>query len=337
MKKNLSLILAVLMCLTALCACTTDTPDTSGVSGASVDEPSTAISYDEVSYFVPGGDESATEESQTENSEPNDPSTKSSADDSQPSETSKTPEQLTGKFEVKVAKYDYNNYMERQFGDECPGGPFSDVSIAILNVLNGTDKHYSMTIHGKYLDKDGNVLKTETQEWDQFAAGWQKYFLFRPEMAFDKFEYTIETKEFKGDCWKTGISETFLKLEKDNRTVYPPDMRDPETAVHPRRVEGLTAVNNIDFPMPFCHGYTYFVLFDEDGQVIGVYLEGQGLISRPLKGESYGETVYHANPDDNGGKFDEWPEVFRGNVTGINIFSWIDDADKLEEHISFLE
>ncbi len=57
MKKNLSLILAVLMCLTALCACTTDTPDTSGVSGASVDEPSTAISYDEVSYFVPGGDE----------------------------------------------------------------------------------------------------------------------------------------------------------------------------------------------------------------------------------------------------------------------------------------
>ncbi len=103
MKKTLSLILAALISLTAFYACATDTPDTD----ESVDTPSTAISYDEVSYFVPGGDDFSAEESKS--SEPNDTSEESSADDSQPSETSKTPEQLSGKFEVKVAKYDYNN------------------------------------------------------------------------------------------------------------------------------------------------------------------------------------------------------------------------------------
>ncbi len=88
MKKALSLILAIFICLTVLYACATGTPDTSGSSDSSFYGPSTAISYDEVSYFIPGGDDSSAEESQTDNSDESSEA-ESSAEDSKPEESSK--------------------------------------------------------------------------------------------------------------------------------------------------------------------------------------------------------------------------------------------------------
>ncbi len=339
MKKSLSILLCAILCISILCACTADKPDTSG-SDASVGTPNTDISYDDVSYFIPSGDDSSAAESQAvssdETSEPSDSSAESSADDSQPvegdasTETSQ-PAQQTGGFAVKVAKYDYNNYVEKKLGNRCEDGPYKDVSIAILDITNETNKNYSIKIHGKYLDKDGNVLKTEMQEWDQFASGWQKYFLFRPGMAFDKFEYTIETKEFKGDCWKTKISYTFLKLKKKSRACY------PGTEADPKWVESLDADVHYEYNVSkqFSHGLEYLVLFDEKGQVIGIYQTGRRDFI-PRKGaDPVGVTdcydIYYADPDA-GGKFEEWPEMFRGNVTGIYIITWIDEAGKLDDH-----
>ncbi len=339
MKKLLSLILCAIFCILALCACTTDQPDTSG-SDASVDAPSANISYDEVSYIIPGGDDPSDEESQAvssgETSEPSDMTAESSADNNQSTQSNTSletsqPEQQSGGFVVKLAKYDYNNYAEKKLGNDCEDGPFKDVSIAILDITNETDKHYSVTIKGSYLDKDGKVLKTETQEWDQFAAGWQKYFLFRPEMAFDKFTYTIETEEFKGDCWKTGISQTFLNLQKINKIAYTPlvGTGDPKMWV-----EGL--MGNIcyeeDVSKQFSHGFQYLILFDEDGQVIGVYQNGMGDFILPMHNDGVVYRIYLADPD-KGGKFDEWPEMFRGNVTGIIVQTWIDEVGKLKDHM----
>ncbi len=339
MKKTLSLIFAALLCLATLCACTTDKPDTSG-SDASVDAPSANISYDEVSYIIPGGDDPSDEESQAvssgETSEPSDMTAESSADNNQSTQSNTSletsqPEQQSGGFVVKLAKYDYNNYAEKKLGNLTQDGPYKDVSIAILDITNETDKHYSVTIHGKYLDKDGKVLKTETQEWDQFAAGWQKHFLFRPGMAFDKFTYTIETKEFKGDCWKTGISMTFLNLKKINRIDYPALSVQGNGIVW---VEGLMGNirYNYDISKQFSHGLYYLVLFDEAGRVIGVYQEGMSDFIPPTHNDGLTYCIYFADPDE-GGKFDEWPEMFRGNVTGIVVTTWIDEAGKLEEHL----
>ena len=261
MKKTLSFLLCLIFCIMTLCACTTDKPNTSDSSDAGAN-----ISYNDVSYFIPD-ETSKPSESQAESSEE---SAGNPSDNSRPTETSQ-PTQQSGKLVVKAAKYDYNNYWERKFGDNCPGEPYRDVSIAILDITNETDKHYSVTIHGKYLDKDGKVLKTETQEWDQFAAGWQKYFLFRPEIAFDKFEYTIETKEFKGDCWKTGISLTFLNLQKINRTAYPSSIGTDNV----KWVEGLMGYTHYknDALKTYSYGGLHLVLFNAEGKVIGIYSE----------------------------------------------------------------
>ncbi len=329
MKKTLSLILAIFICLTALYACETDTPDTSG-SDESIEAQSTAISYDEVSYFIPGGDESATEESQTENSEPNDTPSESSADDSKPEESSKPsetskptetskPVQLTGRFELKMAKYDYNNTIEKQ-NTWYGGTDYGDVSIALLDITNGTDKNYSVTIHGKYLGKDGNVLKTETQTWDQFASGLQKYFLFRPNMLFDKFEYTIEATEYNGECWKNGFTMEFTKLVKLDRTVHP-----AYGTVDPKWVEAIGAemITTIDTQFPITHGPIYFLLFDANKNVIGVYGVGREEIGwGPLEPFVKAQThVYYANSED--GKLGKWPEIFEGDVTGITIITTV--------------
>lgn len=91
--------------------------------------------------------------------------------------------EVTGGFTVRDRKY-----------------TFEENDLVVLNVENGTNRNYSIKLHGKYLDENGNVLKEETQTFEGFAAGWKNYFLFRPEIKFDSFTYTLETKEFTGEC-----------------------------------------------------------------------------------------------------------------------------------------
>ena len=90
------------------------------------------------------------------------------------------PEASAGEFVVSEKKYEFkgNNLM-------------------LLYVENSTNKHYDVTISGKYLDQDGKVLKEESQTYRAFPAGWKNYFIFRPKMAFDSFDYTLEVQEFQ--------------------------------------------------------------------------------------------------------------------------------------------
>lgn len=88
---------------------------------------------------------------------------------------------LTGEFTVKDKVYDFRGN-----------------NIAIVSVKNGTNKDYSVTIKGSFLDENGNVLKTETKTLDQYSAGYENYFIFEPNIAFDKFTYEFETTEADG-------------------------------------------------------------------------------------------------------------------------------------------
>lgn len=72
--------------------------------------------------------------------------------------------------------------------------------LVILNVENQTNQNYTVTINGAYLDESGEVLKEETQTFEGFEAGWQNYFLFQPNIVFDRFTYTLETEAYTGEC-----------------------------------------------------------------------------------------------------------------------------------------
>ncbi len=265
MKRALSLLLCVMLCISALGACTTDTPDTSG-SDASIGTPNADISYDDVSYFIPGGtskpeesqpnyskpEESRPEESRS--SESNDSSeSNTSIETSQPTETSKS-EQQTGGFAIKLAKYTYESN-----------------TIALLNITNETEKNYSITIHGSYLDANGKVMKTETQKWEQFGAGYQKFFLFKPDIQFDRFTYSVETAEYKGQCPVCELEVKSVELTKEKWPVAKLCDQGDRTS-YPQIIAKIHTQNNSNKTL--IAEKSYLITFGSDGEIYNIDLSG---------------------------------------------------------------
>ncbi len=118
-------------------------------------------------------------------------------DTSMPTEESQPP--LTGDVVVNEKKYDYKGN-----------------NIELLHVENQTNRHLNITIKGKYLDKDGNVIKEETQEFGAFPSGWSNYFIFYPECAFDSFTYVLETEEYTKEVLYRSGNTQFSLLATDS-------------------------------------------------------------------------------------------------------------------------
>ena len=112
-------------------------------------------------------------------------------------------EVLTGEFVVKDKKY-----------------TFEGNDLAIVSVENQTNKNYSVTVTGTYLDKDGNALKTESQTFDQYSAGYSGYFLFKPDMQFDKFTYEFKPEETDGPFYAKDIVFNFKGLSDELSIIY---------------------------------------------------------------------------------------------------------------------
>ncbi len=127
-----------------------------------------------------------------------------------------------GSFLVKQKKYSYH-----------------EKDLILLEVTNETDRNCTVTVTGSYLDKDGNVLKTETQTFEGFAAKYQTYFLFMPKINFDSFSYEIALTPYAGEClaaeinildgkrridmWKTGntMHQLIASIEYQNKSDRP--------------------------------------------------------------------------------------------------------------------
>lgn len=103
-----------------------------------------------------------------------------SGEESASGDTSNAP--VSGEFVVSEKRYSYEG-----------------TDLMVLFVENQTDRHYNVTINGTYFDENGETLKTESQTFEGFAAKWQNYFIFRPEMDFERFEYSLEVEENKED------------------------------------------------------------------------------------------------------------------------------------------
>ena len=119
-------------------------------------------SYDTVSVFLPEDEES----------------TEGASDSNE--ENKETQSEVAG-FVIKEKKFRYG-----------------EQDIVLLNIENKTGKNYTLTVNGTYFDESGNVLRNETQSFEDFVAGYQGYFVFHPEMAFDTFSFTLSYNHFTG-------------------------------------------------------------------------------------------------------------------------------------------
>ena len=91
---------------------------------------------------------------------------------------------------------------------------FESTHVVIVSAKNQTKENYVLTINGIYYDANGNVLLTESQSFDQFAADYQHYFLFQPDINFEKFTYTIDASETDAPMYVNDIELVFSGLQE---------------------------------------------------------------------------------------------------------------------------
>ena len=208
---------------------------------------------------------------------------------------------------------------------------FDGNNLVVLNVENQTDKNYSIAIHMTYLDESGVILQEETKTFEGFAAGWKNYFFFLPEIAFDRFSYTLQAEEYDGECYAHKLQYSW-KLQEFARGITSDDWIRMEEELSEYR--DAIANGESDVPLPqeyytpcidFKMGYVYeaaeaivlamdVVILDSQGAVLYV----EPLMFNHVKIEPQGEftwrsdrTVYFFSDPSS----QEWPEEWKGDLT----------------------
>ncbi len=186
-------------------------------------------------------------------------------DASMPKEESQPP--LTGDVVVNEKKYDYKGN-----------------NIELLHVENQTNRHLNITIKGKYLDKDGKVIKEETQKFTAFPAGWSNYFSFYPRCAFDSFTYELETEPYTerapclrgnpinhlmtdsdGNPLASYINLTYEKKLTWNRALIG-DLASPEPLVEGRMLNFIIEMDSTH-PTVLIKADFHILILDTDGNI----------------------------------------------------------------------
>lgn len=69
----------------------------------------------------------------------------------------------------------------------------------LLHVSNPTGQNRGVTVKMDFFDENGVLIEKAVQSYDWFAAGYEKYFLFRPYYKFDNCSYEIEVEDTDED------------------------------------------------------------------------------------------------------------------------------------------
>ena len=91
---------------------------------------------------------------------------------------------------------------------------YGEKKAVIVTVENNTNKNYSVTICGSFLDGDGKVVSTEEQTFAEYSAGYSGYFLFTSDIDFESFSCTIDTAETDGPFHAKDVVLKFHGLEE---------------------------------------------------------------------------------------------------------------------------
>jgi len=162
-------------------------------------------------------------------------------------EVSENSEAPTGEFVVKDKKYDFRGN-----------------NLVLLSVDNQTSKDYRVTVTGSYLDADGKVIKTETRSSDQFSAGYSGYFLFEPNISFDRFSYTFDTEETKGPFYAKDLGFRYNGLDLTPVHIQSLGMQGDYTR-YPCVSASFSFENKGNAEV---RAWVRYLIFDENGQIL---------------------------------------------------------------------
>ena len=184
-------------------------------------------------------------------------------------------------------------------------------NVTILKLENQSEVNCTVTIHAKFMSADGTVLKTETQGFEGFPAGWQNHFVFMPQIQYDAMEYTLDVKQYTGEMYFTSTSGYVLeKIYEDNG----PLRQTMAQGDYDKYSHILAKFVSVGMPKTPYLKKRVAVVFDNNGEIIAINTQ-RGSFSSEY-GEGYFDIFIYAPPVPTKEPLD-WPEELDGGVTGI--------------------
>ena len=297
MKKLLTLTLTILLCLSVFAGCNIpQTPDDSNTPEPPKDVIGDYDNENEIEVDI-GGDNVGNGNDENNNNDENE-----NESDDENKDPDKQPEagpehtNTTGKFLCKDKKYVYEG-----------------ANVTILHLENQSDEYFTITINGEYLDENGEVLKTETQTFEGFPGLWQNYFVFKPDIVYDDFRYTLSAIKYSGEkIFQQSTRVHFLQIKEDKLPITElftnvsgsPDFT-PDFTYYPAIISKFQF-----FGMPKdLMIQSWMITFDNQGEIYHIQLYSKFNIQE-------GSTVVNSLKQTTDKKI-VWPEELVGGGTGI--------------------
>ena len=186
-------------------------------------------------------------------------------------------------------------------------------NVTILKLENQSEANCTVTIHAKFLSANGTVLKTETQSFEGFPAGWQNYFVFMPGMKYDTMEYTLDIEQYTGEMYFTSTSGYVLG------EVYEIGVpRREKMAIGDYEKYSTICARFVSTGMPKTPYYKRLihVVFDNTGEIAEIHTQHGPFYSEDDGKKGGLDVIVYTPPVATKDPLD-WPEELDGGVTGI--------------------
>ena len=185
-------------------------------------------------------------------------------------------------------------------------------NVTIIKLENQSEVNCTVTIHAKFLSADGTVLKTETQSFEGFPAGWQNHFVFMPQIQYDAMEYTLDVKKYTGEMYFSSISGYVLGKIYEAKWCVPQALAQGDYDKYSVIASKFDAV---EMPKTPYLKWLISVIFDNTGEIAVIHTQ-RGSFSCEYGEEGYYNVLVFAPPVLTKEPLD-WPEELDGGVTGI--------------------
>ena len=181
-------------------------------------------------------------------------------------------------------------------------------NVTILKLENQSEANCTVTIHAEFLSADGTVLKTETQSFEGFPAGWQNHFVFMPGMKYDTMEYTLDVKQYTGEMYFTSTSGYVLG---DIYEIGVPLYEKMANGDYEKYSTISARFDSVGMPKTPYFKRRVSVVFDNTGEIAVIHTQ-----RGPFSGGGHLDILVYAPPVPTKEPLD-WPEELDGGVTGI--------------------
>ena len=221
---------------------------------------------------------------------------------------------------------DYDNENEIEIGGEQPDADsehtdiigkfvakdktyaYQDNNVTIIKLENQSEANCTVTINAKFLSADGTVLKTETQSFEGFPAGWQNHFVFMPQIQYDAMEYTLDIEQYTGEMYFSITSGHVLGDIYEDKWPLPQTLAQGDYEKYSCIGAEFDAV---EMPKTPYLKRLVAVVFDNTGEIALIKTQRGS-----YWGEGHIDVLVYTPPIPTKEPLD-WPEELDGGVTGI--------------------